>query len=642
MPQIQADELTHSDIIKIMQNMGYENVSQGGVCHGFHMMGIQAFLSGGQQAFRERLNFIAQHINFKNEFDILEKKKELNQLSSEENDLLAKYLDAKSFFDGIHIYQSPTKNKMLFPNFYTQQNIGSISKYVQSVALHDVGGLISLDSNPNVYSKIGMKEYLDTLSSILKKHNVDAAISVTSGFHSIALYFNPTSGQDGSWSIIDANHMTLPNLPASFNHLVAKGVCELSHIIENTKPDERFTLNFQTFTTADKINKLAIAWDEFKSTDVYKNLHLINSDKINFKRDDGLGRSLLVSALFNGNVDVVREITNKDPKSLEKIEKAAISIAARHNHPKLLEEFFNQGIELDQPLTGYYEGRTVAHVAAKSGSIEMLRLLDRFGVDLSKKNSNFHHLFKSKKPIDYAKKYNRGKATQFIESVSKRESLNKEMLALEKKFKNKDVERTIKISFLRNQMLDNWRELDAEDNYKSFDADSWREQLHELTKKKKSASSTAQTLESLHPVSKAPSLMETIKLSLTRSKSTAGQEWLACLIADSSYREVDTAMANKILKHAHPGAYILRQSNAKDAITLSYVDDEESVKHLQCSYQDFRECKKGGELLAKFIAKHPRNKLKELDMHPLTQGMKRQVSADQDVNHVERTSSFKK
>lgn len=608
--------LIHDDLILAMRQWGYKDFSEGGVCQGFELMGIQSFLSGGYQAFKDRQKFLAEHPQSKQDFDALYKKREQGKLTPEENETYQKFIDLEAFLDSLHVYQRPNKNRQLFTQAFTQNNIENVANLIQSKAIEDKGGLVALESFTNVYTIPDMEKVLIELASVFKKHQCEITFSITSGFHAIGICFSP-QGEKGTWSVIDADHMSFPELSAAYGTtMLAKAVCEFSHQVDQSKTGERFAFNMKPLTTNDNLERANAALKEFKNSAVYQSMAITN-DKILFRRDDGLGRSIIASALFNGDLETIKQISKINPAYFKQMAKAALGTAVLHNQTVILEEFAKQGIDLGQKLNGIYKGRTIAHIAAKNGNVDILRLLDQYNIDINQVSSDVKTMLKT--PIDFARTSNRDDAVFFIESVDKRNALAKKMMSLEEK---EDSALSYDMVLLRQQMLNEWHDLAEKKQSNQFNEEKWMKQINELIDYHKMQDDMPT------PLTKAISQSISITDAIKRSPS---EDWIYHLKMDHSYRNTNTERSHEILQTREPGTFLTHID--KGQVIVSVVDNDSIVKDFHCSLEEYSDCKSGKAIIKKYLTNNPDNAFKDLEFYPVTNRITRQFARQVSVEN---------
>ena len=114
--------ITHKDLLKIMQKLGYQ-INQGGMCYGFSCMAISAILSGDIATYNRRLRLLElPGFHGKKETFILQKINSVRKKSAKKESLTNEekyWLSVPAFFDGVALYYAP----YLYPYLYPEDNL---------------------------------------------------------------------------------------------------------------------------------------------------------------------------------------------------------------------------------------------------------------------------------------------------------------------------------------------------------------------------------------------------------------------------------------------------------------------------------------------------------------------------------------
>ncbi|ASQ47271.1 ankyrin repeat domain-containing protein [Legionella clemsonensis] len=324
-------------VINLMTDLHYQNISEKGICAGLTLMWVQAWLSGPEEetkffnridnlinsnrsnaALIEEINAVRNRIK---------KGVSLKNLTKKEFDLL----EIIAFFDGIQLYQKPSK----YPEFLlnkplSQVNAETISAVTASDAIKTLGNLKKIFSAPGVFNKNELELYLDNLCDIISDEYDKLAISISSGQHRFGLRYDKPSGQ---WVIVE---QTL-----------------LGGKIEHYKFDPTELVSFikGIFSTSDNI---------IFNIDIFATHHRVPSDTV-------------IEKLTRFREEHLNDFNEQRAKRETSHTKMTIAhIAAYYGHLDYLKKYIEFNIPLDQTTS---EGYTPIHFAARGNQGDTMDFL---------------------------------------------------------------------------------------------------------------------------------------------------------------------------------------------------------------------------------------------------------------------------
>jgi hypothetical protein len=187
-----------------MKALGYKS-NDIGVCLGYSMMAIQAFLSDDIKTFNDRINYlVAEHHDIMANCQILQKKLSsktpFSQLyfTPEEKKIIA----LKGFFEGIEIYFQAEEYEEIFGVKLRQKHTVETSHWVNTPAIESEGGMVALKGWMGAYTQDLFKNYIFSLNMVAEKHKHDLAIIFTGHNHVVTVTY-----QAGTWCIYDSDNL---------------------------------------------------------------------------------------------------------------------------------------------------------------------------------------------------------------------------------------------------------------------------------------------------------------------------------------------------------------------------------------------------------------------------------------------------
>jgi hypothetical protein len=164
-------KLSHTDLLKLGHKFGY-TLNEGGLCHGFSCMLMQAILAQQETQFWQRLKLIEE---YSLDFSLLLSKIEEVKLKIKDGQpTLTKqdiaFLEIPAFYEGVELYLSPTNHQDVFnKKDISQTSVEDIYSLVHSAQLE--GNAISFPLDKTyACNKTSLGNYINDLEEIISKH----------------------------------------------------------------------------------------------------------------------------------------------------------------------------------------------------------------------------------------------------------------------------------------------------------------------------------------------------------------------------------------------------------------------------------------------------------------------------------------
>ncbi len=208
--------LLHKHILELGLCLGFKLPSTG-ICYGFTMRWIEAYLSNTLDIFTRRTQLMIE-LSLKPYW----LKCELRRLKTEPpfNSL---FWEIIAFFESCALYQSPHHYPDIFLMRLLQRQIEHISTIASSVEVFQMGGLIQ--SKGIYYAEFNfsnLKSFAQRFESIVEQHQYQKPLTMlmtcieTSGFHCLGLTYTSSTKR---WSFIDINGNPLSTNTTSIDEI---------------------------------------------------------------------------------------------------------------------------------------------------------------------------------------------------------------------------------------------------------------------------------------------------------------------------------------------------------------------------------------------------------------------------------------
>ena len=357
---------THATVLKLLVSLGYTNTK--GCCHGVSLRWLEACLIGEEHLFAKRINTIVSGgEGLANSIHAVKEKKGRN-LTKKDRMLL----DVLAFYESLEIYHSPEEHFSLFNAPLAQPDIEAVSYYASSDAIKSLGGLVRVYSEPGIYTKEEIKEYLNNLGVIIESTCATSkdplGIVLSSDNHTVALIYKPGAG----WRFMDINQYPSQAFKIDETDLLAQRI--VAGFKESSSPYSAF--NTSVFTTANHLQLINLKekFDQFvTSHQLTKKITARVANEIN----------LAYIAAQHGHLSVISELA-KYGTDLNKANNNGTTtsfMAAQNGYAPIIAELAKHGADLNKARK---DGVTPAIMAANNGHAQVITELAKYGVDLNK------------------------------------------------------------------------------------------------------------------------------------------------------------------------------------------------------------------------------------------------------------------
>ncbi|WED44148.1 ankyrin repeat domain-containing protein [Legionella cardiaca] len=365
----------HYQLMRIAHTLGYKDISEKGMCHGFSSMWAQAACSQSYQdekhseldSFLERLAFLEKFANapekLKEKVDevrayVQGQRNQYNSknLTSEQRILL----EIPAFFEGVSAYQYPDRFPQLFGKKLQQPKVEEVSAHFQSQRLEESGGLVQAFHTSDQYSVQSLAAHLDEISQQLSQspNPSNTSVMLAANSHAVSVQI---VGKN-QFKLMDTNHMdeygrifNSTELAKKLNNSSYWNEAPWHSFLTGKKPlvlkTSIFTngnnpINLEGLKKTAPINKLTPDADGrtvMHHAAVYNdvtNLRRLDFDSLDVNQKDAKGSGPFDLACFHGAGDTVDFFLN-DPKASAKLDvrgSHSLVMAAANGHFDIIDK----------------------------------------------------------------------------------------------------------------------------------------------------------------------------------------------------------------------------------------------------------------------------------------------------------------
>lgn len=404
----------HQKLIDLMTKLDYP-VDKDGICHGIVMMGERAFFSGTLEKFNKLTDYIENL-----DVDTLMRriKNAKNRLKLQPHSILPLSVDEEFTFetlallDGITLLFCPMHYSKVFCKNVTQLQPEIILPFTFSDNIENKGGFKRKKEYVGMYNLKEFYSHICLLTEVATNFNKNISFCLHTSNHTISICFNSI---DQNWVVIDSNDLPTKlfsdtfsiyeYLCTSFGNQEILGLMTSIHYVGSDQDDKR----------------LSFILDQLQANSTFNQIHELTNEKIKLSTTDGI--DLLYLAAECGQSDLVEDLLKKGAVAKDDYDGTTLAhIAAQNGHAnviKILAKFYldlSKKINGINPivmaaLSGHFNvieafaqlnvnifeenAAEIAVFAAQEGHIEILKVLSRYGIDLSKTDINndtlLHH-----------------------------------------------------------------------------------------------------------------------------------------------------------------------------------------------------------------------------------------------------------
>lgn len=353
--------MIHRLILKIAIDLGYLGSDARGVCHGFTVKWLESHLLGERQYFNKRIKYIVTQSNVVQKIaSCREKMRDLAMTfrfdeSDENSQLLAIY----AFFDSLVLYQNSGCHQGFFGSTYVKlQNIDVISYYAASASVQAQGGLVTIYSEPGIYTQSELKDYLQLLAQAVNYTDdlpySEIGFMLHIGSHALGLTYDRKSAH---WCYMDINHWP-PQLFSS------EGIVD--RLFHYFKPGNFLALNIHAIILVSNPHRLQLT----EKLTQFKHSHILTQAMAERRTDV----TLLWLASRCGQVDMVSSLLemNVNPElAHKKYGVTPLWMAAQAGHIDVVAKLLEFGVT---PNVAAKSGWGPFVIAARHGHIKVINL----------------------------------------------------------------------------------------------------------------------------------------------------------------------------------------------------------------------------------------------------------------------------
>ena len=357
-------KLTHKNLVELGQLLGYPLIKDGGLCHGFSCMLMQAILAQEEPQFWQRLKLIEAYDDFpslKNAIEGVKLKVKDNQEALSLTDM--ELLEIPILYEGVELYLQPmthadvlNKNKSFDDDIY---------RLAHPVKLE--GDTISLPLDKEYAgNKDNLKNYINNLEVILFKHP-NLPILVESINHSVLLKYNSNNTKQ-SWLYVDTNDFQ--KYPNDANYYRELNSTELVDSLFNSLNPESEYIVFNMAVVAGSTHPV----NEDKSLQQFQVTNKLNKEHATIYDQRGAG--LLLIACKNGHAEAVKLLLAQDGIEINKENsdgETPLFMACFYGHAEAVKLLLaHPGIDINIASS---KGTTPLVMACQKGHVEAVKLL---------------------------------------------------------------------------------------------------------------------------------------------------------------------------------------------------------------------------------------------------------------------------
>lgn len=251
----------HTNIIELLINLDYTK-SMDGYCHGLSLRWLEACLLGREEEFFDK--YINEIIN--NGKELIE-----SHIARKKNQPIyftKRQLETLAFCDSLELYQNPCKHVSLFADRLWQDNIKTISCLASADNIVSCGGLTRIYSEPGIYTKIEIQQYLDDLAAVIREvtplSKETFGILLSGHNHVVALTYTPSSSS-AIWKFMDINqYPSVSFMKTEDTNLIAERI--VTGFQTSTNPYSTFHTSLFTLGNNEQLEQLKCQLDQFKSS----------------------------------------------------------------------------------------------------------------------------------------------------------------------------------------------------------------------------------------------------------------------------------------------------------------------------------------------------------------------------------------
>jgi len=333
-----------TNIIRMMNALGYRDVSPEGVCFGISCMVMQAILCGQLETFIKRMKKIQ---DLTEEYPVGMGGDQLIRYLEDEGlpqNEKADIADLKQFFDGVHLYQSAYD----MPRLLGEKTPGTqfdIANLMQLLTPKKMPGKISksLARSCGCYDQNELQQYFKTLHETFSQMRLNKPISIIlhSSYHVINVSYDPNQSKE-PWIFTDPNQLPPYSIKANNYVSLAEEVAKAFPGALDIKSNG-YTSFFGEFYSTDE-NITNTLQKSLAGNKNWEAIHQVTDKRIHYA--DATGVDLFYLASYAGEYDIVKKIIETDKTIINGAnDKVPLFIAAQNNFGKIVGLLLTNGAD---------------------------------------------------------------------------------------------------------------------------------------------------------------------------------------------------------------------------------------------------------------------------------------------------------
>lgn len=369
MPRRQKTYYGQNGMLFLMRDLGY-TINYAGMCHGFTIMAIQAFLTGTLDQFNRRIHLIHNEANKIKHWDRKFKTRfpKNAPLTKDEQTLL----DIKGFFEGVQLMQAPSLYKDIYGKFIRQPTAHEGFNTILSQIAEIKGGISFVDGWTTCFTREEMPGYFRAIRELAIKHQQSLAFKIGTSPHVISFFYDYKTDK---WLLGDSNKFPVHVIPTD----------KLTdEIFSSHFHDRNYILPLRTEILALSSNHDSVKTliEELRADQRFQRPNKLNHFKATVFASSP--NNLAKLAIFNCDVPLLKNIKSfHDLKSMPEAP-LMLNIALSTSNLELITELLDAGVNPNI----YLNGRSAVQILIEEGKFEIAKLLIKHGAEINFVNSN--------------------------------------------------------------------------------------------------------------------------------------------------------------------------------------------------------------------------------------------------------------
>lgn len=347
-----------------------------GWCNGLTLKWLEACFVNDEDTFYQRM----QRILILNEDTAIVEKIDQVKEKVKRHDLLSDHdlelLDLLAFYENVELYHNPHHYYEIFNTFFHQTDVAQVSLLAASKKIESLGGLTNIYSEPGIYTKAEIAEYLNSLIQTIHHsgYSDQKPIGlVLQGFdHYIGLSYQV---KNSSWKFMDINQWPPIAFEAASTLELAEKIVDGFNEHRGIIPRLPYTaLNTLVITTSNNEQRFQLA----SQLNLWKKNHLISQA---LSERDGPVNLAFMAALI-GDANIIAELAKYDVdfnRTKHSFGATPALIASEMGHVTVITELAKHNVDFNLSEKG---GRTPLLRATYLRNTHVIAELAKHGANL--------------------------------------------------------------------------------------------------------------------------------------------------------------------------------------------------------------------------------------------------------------------